>query len=80
MTMPAQLEVGDVLFLKHSVAGIPYPTGIYALRVLTEASVIVSLVSSDAAGLYAVDNAYAISAEDLPAFTATGAKARIGNA
>lgn len=71
------LEPGDVLFLEREIAGIPWPTGLYVLRVLTEGAAIVSLVSEDGAGLYAIDNPYTISREDMGAFTKTGERARI---
>jgi hypothetical protein len=73
----ADFQAGDVLFLERPVFGIPWPTGYYVLRVLTEGCAIVSLVSGDADGLYAIDNPYTISTEDLGAFSRTGEKARI---
>jgi hypothetical protein len=75
--MDIKFTPGDVLFLEHEIAGLPYPTGYYVLRILTEGAAIVSLVSNDAQGLYAIDNPYTISAEDLSAFKATGERARL---
>ena len=68
---------GEVLFLEREIPGIPYPTGYYVLVASTEGTATVSLLSSDAKGLYAIDNPYTVSAEDLPAFRATGERARL---
>lgn len=68
---------GDILFLEREIPGIPYDTGYYVLTLLTEGLAIVSLVSNDAQGLYAIDNPYQISREDLGAFSATGKQARL---
>jgi hypothetical protein len=76
MTEPT-FKPGDVLLLEHEIPGIPYGTGIFVLRLLTEGVAIVSLVSNDAKGLYAIDNPYTISREDLGAFSDTGERARI---
>ena len=72
----ADYKPGDVLLLEHAIAGIPWPTGCFVLCSRTEASATVALVSEDAEGLYAIDNPYPISAEDLASFTPTGVQAR----
>jgi hypothetical protein len=70
-------QPGDVVFLEHSIAGVSYPTGYYVLCSLTEAAGSIALVGQDADGLYAIDNRYSISVEDLSAFSATGERARV---
>ena len=72
-----EFHPGDVVFLEHSIAGLPYPTGVYAIWRITEGLVVLSLVSENADGLYGIDNPYTISAEDLEAFTLTSEKARV---
>lgn len=69
-------EPGEILSLERSIAGIPYPSGYYVLTGVTEGTATLSLVSQDANGLYAADNPYTISIEDLGAFSPTGQKAR----
>jgi hypothetical protein len=73
---PVSIQAGDILFLEREVSGIPWPTGYYVLRLLTQGCAIVSLLGQDDAGLYATDSPYTISVEDLPAFSATGQRAR----
>lgn len=70
-------QSGDVILLEYSIPGIPYPTGVFVLTSLTELKASLSLVCSDANGLYAIDNPYTILREDLAAFSHTGERARL---
>jgi len=68
-----QRSVGDVIFLEKWIAGLPYPSGFWVLCQISGASCYVALVSSKKElGLYAIDNWYRISVEDLGAFIWTG--------
>ena len=69
--------IGEVILLEHPIAGVPWSTGCYVLCVQTEATATIALVCQDNKGLYAIDNPYQISVEDLAAFTPTGVMARV---
>ncbi len=69
--------VGQILFLERSIAGLPSPSGYWVLCELTPARASIALVSQDEKGLYAIDNRYEVSVEDLLAFTVTGKQARV---
>lgn len=73
----SDVAVRDVLAQDFTIPGIPRPPGVWVLCALGEATASVVPVSSNAGGLYAIDDRYQISVEDLVAFTATGEQARI---
>jgi|GEM_PF-4910706 len=71
-------KVGDVLFLTRKIGGVPYDTGYWVLCERGDATSFVALASSNQRlGLYAIDNWYQISTEDLAAFSKTGKTAHV---
>ena len=75
--MRGSFSVGDVLFLDGSVAGLPYPTGVWVLCDLTEARAWVALTGWHDGALAAIPNWYESSVEDLDVFEPTGDRAAV---
>lgn len=66
-----EAQAGSVMFLKHAIAGLPYPTGFWVVCEVAEARIWMALLGTSGGKLASIRNWYEISVEDLYAFELT---------